>query len=158
MKTKILIAGLMIWIMLIGIVNSQISVQCTKSSDCPYKEGYYAECTSEYTCLYTRQDIKQNCPYGSCCSGEGNYYPKSCDSGQTCCWSNNEIGQCSVGDCEKSGNNTASLIAIVGLLILILIFFFLAFRGKKKFMCKNCGNELSKGSLFCSNCGEKIDK
>ncbi len=135
-------------------------VECIKDADCPYKSAYYAECTQDYECLYTAESQKVPCPYGSCCSGEGTYYPKNCASGQDCHWVNSEIGRCEVSKFipEQSGNNTISLIAILGLLILILIFFFWLFRSKKKIMCKNCGNGLSKGSLFCSNCGEKIDR
>lgn len=75
------------------------SVECLKKADCPYKAGYYAECSEDYKCIYTGENQKTACPYGSCCSGEGNYYTKDCSIGQTCCWSNNVIGECKVGGC-----------------------------------------------------------
>jgi hypothetical protein len=76
---------------------TETAVECNFANDCPYKSGYYAECAN-YACLYTNQNQKVLCPYGSCCTGQGNYYARpNCDAGQTCCGSNGIIGTCRTG-------------------------------------------------------------
>ncbi|MDO8428034.1 MAG: hypothetical protein Q7S92_02360 [Candidatus Diapherotrites archaeon] len=86
-------------------VKSIKPVLCCSDSECSSDEYCNKEegCKSRY--------IRQECPYGSCCSAGGTYVQKDCDQGQQCCKPEGSfVGACK-DSCELKKETVSSNIA-----------------------------------------------